>query len=260
MARLRYNALKTGAAGSGVALSLGASLTNSATSVTFNAALTYNNGTSVPTISGSDYIPLEILDASGNMTEIVWLTAYTSGATTGTISRGQEGTSGVAHSSGDKVIHGPTVDDVSTGGVLAALSYEPSSLATYGPFTTNAATDIDATNLVITFITPQSGKVEVCLEALYQYKQTSASQSSWCLREGSTLIAETYVAGNSAAVTVDTGNIRTRASIQVSGLTPGSTHTYKWAWRAYPASTLTMYAGASSTTVGGATMKVSALP
>lgn len=112
MARLRYNALKTGSAGSGVALSLGASLSSSATSITFNAALTYNNGTAVPTITGSDYIPLEILDSSGNMLEIVWLTAYTSGGTTGTITRGQEGTSGVTHSSGDKIVCSSTVTDI----------------------------------------------------------------------------------------------------------------------------------------------------
>lgn len=114
MPRLRYNGLATGSAGSLVGLSLGASLTNSATSVTFNAALTYQNGTAVPTISGSDYIPLEILDANGRLTEIVWLTAYTTAGTTGTIARGKEGTTGVAHSSGDKVIHGPTVGDLTT--------------------------------------------------------------------------------------------------------------------------------------------------
>lgn len=113
MARLRYNALKTGAAGSGVALSLGASLTSSATSITFNAALTHSNGTAVPTIVSPDYIPLEILDSSGNMLEIVWLTAYTAAATTGTIARGKEGTTGVAHSSGDKIVHGPNVTDIS---------------------------------------------------------------------------------------------------------------------------------------------------
>lgn len=114
MARLRYNGLKTGAAGSPVALSLGASLTDSATSVTFNAALTHANGTAVPTLAGSDYIPLAILDTSGNLTEIVWLTAYTAAATTGTISRGQEGTSGVAHSSGDKIVCAILAVDVNT--------------------------------------------------------------------------------------------------------------------------------------------------
>lgn len=112
MSRLRYNGLATGSSGSITALSLGGSLTSSATSVTFSAALTYNNGTAVPTITSPDYIPLSILDSNGNLSEIVYLTAYTAAATTGTITRGQEGTTGVAHSSGDKIVHGPNVADI----------------------------------------------------------------------------------------------------------------------------------------------------
>jgi hypothetical protein len=103
MARLRYNGLKG---------TLGASLTSSATAVTFGAALTHSNGTAVPTIAAGDYIPLTILNSTGDLSEIVYLTAYTSGATTGTITRGQEGTTGVAHSSGDKFVQGPTTTDV----------------------------------------------------------------------------------------------------------------------------------------------------
>jgi hypothetical protein len=112
MSRLRYNGLATGASGSSVALALGASLTSSATSVTFNAALTFDNGTAVPTITGSDVIPLSILDANGMLSEVVWLTAYTTGGTTGTISRGQEGTTGIAHSSGAKIVAAPTALDL----------------------------------------------------------------------------------------------------------------------------------------------------
>jgi hypothetical protein len=104
MARLRYNGLST---------TLGASLTNSATSVTFAAALTHSGGTNVPTISGTDYIPLSILDGTGKLSEVVYLTAYTAAATTGTIVRGLEGTTGVSHSSGDKVVCAPTKVDVS---------------------------------------------------------------------------------------------------------------------------------------------------
>lgn len=114
MSRLRYNGLATGAAGSPVALSLGASLTNSATSVTFNAALTYQNGTAVPTIAAPDFLFLSILDATGSfVTEVVYLTAYTSGATTGTITRAQEGYTGVTHASGDKIVHAATSFDYS---------------------------------------------------------------------------------------------------------------------------------------------------
>lgn len=102
MARLRYN---------GLTAELGASLTNSATAATFAAALTHSGGTAVPTISGGNYIPLTILDSAGKVSEIVRLTAYTAGATTGTIARGQESTTGVSHASGDKVVHSATVFD-----------------------------------------------------------------------------------------------------------------------------------------------------
>lgn len=101
MTRLRYN---------GLATSLGASLTDVATSITFDSKLTYAGG-DVPTISGSDYIPLSILDADGNCAEVVHLTAYTSAATTGTITRGKEGTTGVAHDSAAVVTHGPLEGD-----------------------------------------------------------------------------------------------------------------------------------------------------
>lgn len=102
MARLRYN---------GLVAELGGSLTNSGTTITFTAALSYNGGTAVPTVAGSDYVPLSIMSSSGGLAEIVYLTAYTSGATTGTISRGQEGTTGTTHSVGRSVVHAPNVLD-----------------------------------------------------------------------------------------------------------------------------------------------------
>lgn len=109
MTRLRYN---------GLTAELGSGLTSSATAVTFAAALTHSGGTNVPTITGTDYIPLAILDSTGKLSEIVYLTAYTAAATTGTITRGRESTTGVSHSAGDAVVHGPNVADVvgATGG------------------------------------------------------------------------------------------------------------------------------------------------
>lgn len=117
MARLRYNGLRATLGGSG--------LTATATAITFSAALTYNGGagtpTAVPTIglTTSDYIPLSIVDpTTGLVSEIVYLTAYTTGATTGTISRGNEGTTGQVQAVGRQIVH-----DVSTGdfGVLTSF-------------------------------------------------------------------------------------------------------------------------------------------
>jgi hypothetical protein len=103
MARLHYN---------GVSGTLGGSLTNSGTTITLAGALTHSGGTNVPTIASPDYLPLSILNSSGNLSEIIYLTAYTSGATTGTISRGQESTTGVSHSAGDAVTHASTAADI----------------------------------------------------------------------------------------------------------------------------------------------------
>lgn len=114
MARLRYNGMATGSAGSLADISLSGSHTNSTTTLTFNAALTYDNGTAVPTLSGSDYFVLSILDSGGRLAEIVKVTGYTSGASTATVVRGQEGTSGVAHASGAKVVHSVTSDGLAT--------------------------------------------------------------------------------------------------------------------------------------------------
>lgn len=102
MARLRYN---------GLTATLGAALASGDTAVSFEAALTHSGGTAVPTIAAGDYIPLTILD-SGEVAEIVHLTAYTSAATTGTISRGEEDTTAAAHSIGAAVIHAATIEDV----------------------------------------------------------------------------------------------------------------------------------------------------
>lgn len=103
MARLRYN---------NVVGTLGAALTSSGTTITFASAPSF------ATISGSDYIPLVLEPPSGSSPsasfEIVHLTAYTAGTSTGTIARGQEGTTGVAHSSGVLWQVGPTLADIST--------------------------------------------------------------------------------------------------------------------------------------------------
>lgn len=101
MARLRYNGLRA---------TLAADLLTAGTTITFAAPLEHEDG-SVATLSGSDYLALTILDATGTPEEIVHLTAYTSGATTGTVARAQEGTAATDHATGAKVIHAPTIAD-----------------------------------------------------------------------------------------------------------------------------------------------------
>lgn len=101
MARLRSN-FQTG--------SLGASLTNNGGTITFAVAPNF------ATIVAPDYIPITLepnpVGAAPGNAEVVWLTAYTAAATTGTIVRGKEGTAGVAHNNGVAWVHGPTVWDM----------------------------------------------------------------------------------------------------------------------------------------------------
>lgn len=124
MARLHYNGLLNSLGGAG--------LTNVATAVTFTAALTHSGGTAVPTIGGGDIIPLSILGADNKLAEIVHLTAYVSGATTGTILRGQEGTAGVAHGVGAFVVHAPTAEDWNPVNVVSTFDAKGDLLAGTG--------------------------------------------------------------------------------------------------------------------------------
>ena len=84
MARLRYN-FQSGTCGA---------LTNVGTTITFAVAPAF------ATIVAPDFIPITLEPDTAGVQEIVYLTAYTAAATTGTILRGQEGTAGIAHSSG----------------------------------------------------------------------------------------------------------------------------------------------------------------
>jgi hypothetical protein len=101
--RLRYNnALGT----------LGASLASGGTTISFVTAPPF------ATIVPPDYIPLVIdppSDPSPNSSfEIVYLTAFSAGASTGTITRGQEGTTPVSHIGGAVWLCGPTGVDLAT--------------------------------------------------------------------------------------------------------------------------------------------------
>lgn len=120
--RLTYN---------GVRVTLGVALTAGATAVTFSSPLVHAAGTNVPTLAGGDYIPLAIIDpATGALTEVVRLTAYTAGASVGTITRAQEGTTAVAHAIGRIVVcaplNGDRVGHTATGNRLDSAVAAPS--------------------------------------------------------------------------------------------------------------------------------------
>jgi hypothetical protein len=104
MTRLRYDGLKAKVGAGGI--------DNVATTLPLDGPLTHSNGVAVPTFASPKVLPLVILDSSGNLSEIVWGTAYTSGASSITVARAQESTpTAVAHSAGAQILHGPLAAD-----------------------------------------------------------------------------------------------------------------------------------------------------
>lgn len=100
--RLRYDGVET---------YLDLNLGSGETVVQFTKELECDGGTDINTLNPGEYISLSILDANYVLYEIVHLVSYTTGAKTGTIERGQEGTTARDHLKGQKVVHAPTSDD-----------------------------------------------------------------------------------------------------------------------------------------------------
>jgi len=100
--RLRYDGVET---------YLATQLNQGVTTIEFATILTADGGAQIDTFVGDEYLALSILDANYRLKEIVYLTAYTSSALTGTIERGAEGTSDVTHPVDNKVVHAATAMD-----------------------------------------------------------------------------------------------------------------------------------------------------
>lgn len=112
-----------------------------------------------------------------------------------------------------------------TGGILAAVNYNPGSPT--GPTSTSTtATDVDATNLVVTFTAPASGNVLVQLSSNAITQNSPSAGLGWCLRSGSSDVAGT----KHQAIYNQANSIATRITlpIAVTGLTPSTSYTYKW--------------------------------
>ena len=147
----------------------------------------------------------------------------------------------------------------SSSAVLAQKIYNPGTLASY-TITATSQTDVDATNLAVTFTAPSSGNVLVTLTAGFQIPNGAASAYTtlyWGLRESTTLIFESFMFGGAFLSSAAWDQMGT-ARFVVTGLTSGSSHTYKWGHRLDTASkTAKLYAGG---TVGMAVMTVETLP
>jgi hypothetical protein len=111
---------------------LGAQLTAAGTTITFAVAPDF------ATLASDEHIALIVEN------EVVYMTAYTAAATTGTVARAQEGTADVTHVNGSVWEHGPTIRDISVGRVAFATR----TAGDVAVGTTFAAVD-SATDLVL---------------------------------------------------------------------------------------------------------------
>lgn len=128
-------------------------------------------------------------------------------------------------------------------GLLAVAQYLPASVETKST-TSTTPTDADASNMLVTFTVPPSGEVLIRLTANGRNTSTTGSHEAyWSVIEGSTMIAEGFVAqangniGNGPAV-----------ALYVTGLTAGDSKTYKWGHRVKGGGTSSIFVGESSAT------------
>lgn len=187
----------------------------------------------------------------GNTVEIIYVTAHTASATTATVARGQEGTNAVAHSQDVPWVHGPTIKDfdASGGGVglIGLTQYNPAGEV---DTTTSSSThaDIDATNLVVAFTGPPSGRVLIRLTG--QATAVNSSVLQWSLRTGGSVVTGTTSAVLYAGFTGQS-NVRVSHACEVTGLTAGTAYSYTWghARSSGASTTQTGYGGAAGPAV-----------
>jgi hypothetical protein len=128
---------------------------------------------SFATITGTDYIKL-VLDAGTSSFEVVYLTAYISGSLNGTITRAQEGTSAVAHTSGsstwanshtanDFMLPGQQIGQLQITASGGLDSYHCTTTLTAVAFTGGFASG----NPTLSFLVPWNGNVNVEVECGY---------------------------------------------------------------------------------------------
>ena len=85
---------------------------------------------SLPVVTNPDVLAISLEPDTVNQ-EIVWVTAHSSGATSCTISRGQESTTAIAHAIDAVWVHGPTVADF-VSGVTSVASTSSGLVVTNG--------------------------------------------------------------------------------------------------------------------------------
>lgn len=127
-----------------------------------------------------------------------------------------------------------------TGGLLAVVQYRPGAAGTYD--TTSASfSDVDATNVVLTFTTPANGKVLVRCQANVTIGGAT-EEMEWAIREAAATVANT----TSRIYYNDSGSDHifiVGYDIYITGLVAASSHTYKLAYRSLHGGTVTIEKG-----------------
>lgn len=184
----------------------------------------------LPTLLTDEYLVV-VLDPDGidGAPEIAYISAHTVAGTTATIVRGQEGTTARACERDTPWVHSATIKDYDGfyggSGLLSIMSYV-FGVVTDIAIASNVLTDVDATNLKITFTAPPSGRVLVVASG---FAQAPAGQYMvWGLRDGSSTVASSE---ESVVTNTNTG-VRACYRFMASGLTAGTSYTWKLAHRA----------------------------
>lgn len=110
------------------------------------------------------------------------------------------------------------------GKLIASVFYANGSDGATYTTTSTSLVDVDATNLSVTFTVPASGAVLVVLSAAC--REPGGNNVFFGLR-----VASSDVAGSTTNVTANAGMTRPYVAIKVTGLTPGASVTYKFAFR-----------------------------
>lgn len=166
-------------------------------------------------------------DALSGAPEIIYVTAHTGAATTATIVRAQEGTTARAHTQDTPWVHTPTAKDYDAlgGGVglIGLCAFAHASDTDLSTSSTSSA-DVDATNLVVTFTGPPSGKVLVRLTAT-AYHSASVSHMQWSVRSAGADVSGPWMVVQGTDISTQSKPMR------ITGLTPGTSYTYTWGWK-----------------------------
>lgn len=186
------------------------------------------------TLTAGQYIPI-ILDPGLGTFEIVHMTAYTQGNTSGTITRAAEdGTNwpAVAHPGPGYWVCAPTALDAQGPGIALTI-YAPTSPDLIA-LTTSQMTKLDTTNLTFSFVAPLTGNVLIQVSAYWDAISPATAGDSTIVYTGLVIHGTTTQVGarmralQTEASASATSNVGARVShfYYVTSLTPGQTYQY----------------------------------